>query len=163
MSAEEHYLNAIEALESGDRETALKEAKSATKIDPEHVDAWQVYSDAALMADGDSVSLIDVSRSFSALKKVVELEPTRIDMWVRGGRLLADELGLLVEALQWWQDVRHHAPHEVTPLIEQATILADMGMYEEARKRLETIINENMDVATTQYGRIHQLLGMVLM
>ena len=81
MSAEEHYLNAIEALESGDRETALKEAKSATKIDPEHVDAWQVYSDAALMADGDSVSLIDVSRSFSALKKVVELEPSRIDMW----------------------------------------------------------------------------------
>ena len=160
MSAEEHYLNAIEALESGDRETALKEAKSATKIDPEHVDAWQVYSDAALMADGDSVSLIDVSRSFSALKKVVELEPSRIDMWVRGGRLLADELGLLVEALQWWQDVRHHAPHEVTPLIEQATILADMGMYEEARKRLETIINENMDVATSQYGRVHQLLGL---
>ena len=161
MSAEEHYLNAIEALESGDRDTALKEAKAATKIDPEHVDAWQVYSDAALMTNGEPVSLIDVSKSFSALKKVVQLEPTRIDMWVRGGRLLADELGLLVEALQWWQDVRHHAPHEVTPLIEQATILADMGMYEESRKRLETIINENMDVATTQYGRIHQLLGMV--
>ena len=56
MSAEEHYLNAIEALESGDRDTALKEAKAATKIDPEHVDAWQVYSDAALMTNGEPVS-----------------------------------------------------------------------------------------------------------
>ena len=54
MSAEEHYLNAIEALESGDRETAIQEAKSATKIDPEHVDAWQVYSDAALMTNGEA-------------------------------------------------------------------------------------------------------------
>ena len=77
------------------------------------MDAWQVYSDAALMTNGEPVSLIDVSKSFSALK-VVQLEPTRIDMWVRGGRLLADELGLLVEALQWWQDVRHHAPRSDT-------------------------------------------------
>jgi tetratricopeptide (TPR) repeat protein len=161
MSAEEHYLNAIEALEQGDRETALKEAKTATKIDPEHVEAWQLYSDVTLPLPGEPISLIDASRSLSAVRKVVELEPTRIDMWVRGGRLLADELGLLMDALQWWQDVRHYAPNEVTPLIEQATILADMGLYEESRQRLETIINENMDVATTQYGRIHQLLGLV--
>ena len=131
MSAEEHYLNAIEALEQGDRETAQKEAKAATKLDPEHVEAWQLYSDATLASVGEPVSLIDASRSLAAVRKVVELEPTRIDMWVRGGRLLADELGLLMDALQWWQDVRHHAPHEVTPLIEQATILADMGLYEE--------------------------------
>ena len=78
----------------------------------------------------------------------------------RGGRLLADELGLMLDALQWWQDVRHHAPHEVTPLIEQATIMADMGLYKEGKERLETIINENMDVATSQYGRVHQLLAL---
>jgi hypothetical protein len=161
MSAEEHYLNALEALEEGDKDTAIIEAKSATKLDPEHVDAWQLYSDAVLLTNGQPISLADASKSLSAVKKIVELEPTRIDMWVRGGRLLADELGLSMEALQWWQDVRHHAPEEVTPLIEQATILADMGLYEDSRKRLETIINENMDVATTQYGRIHQLLGLV--
>jgi tetratricopeptide (TPR) repeat protein len=161
MSAEEHYLNAIEALEQGDRETAEKEAKAATKIDPEHVEAWQLYSDINLPIQGEPVSLLNASKSLAAVRKVVELEPTRIDMWVRGGRLLADELGLLMDALQWWQDVRHYAPNEVTPLIEQATILADMGLYEESRQRLETIINENMDVATTQYGRIHQLLGLV--
>ena len=161
MSAEDHYLNALEALDQGDRDLALKEAKEATKLDPEHVDAWQLYSDAALPPHGQPVSLIDASKSLSAVRKVVQLDPTRIDMWVRGGRLLADELGLLIEAMDWWQEVRHHAPDEVTPLIEQATILADMGLYEDSRKRLETILDENMDVATTQYGRIHQLLGLV--
>ena len=45
----------------------------------------------------------------SAVKKIVELDPTRIDIWVRGGRLLADELGLMFDALEWWQKVRHHA------------------------------------------------------
>ena len=59
MSAEEHYLNAIEALEQGDRETALKEAKTATKIDPEHVEAWQLYSDVTLPLPGEPISLID--------------------------------------------------------------------------------------------------------
>ena len=81
-------------------------------------------------------------------------------MWVRGGRLLADELGLMFDALDWWQQVRVHAPYEVTHSIEQATILVDLGLYQEGRERIETILNENMDVATSQYGRVHQLLGL---
>jgi hypothetical protein len=66
----------------------------------------------------------------------------------------------MIDALEWWQEVRHHAPYEVTPLIEQATIMADLGLYQEGRERIETILNENMDVATSQYGRVHQLLGL---
>ena len=42
MSAENHYLDAIEALDSGDREGALEKAYQAVKLDPEHVDAWQL-------------------------------------------------------------------------------------------------------------------------
>ena len=160
MSAEDHYLDALEALDNGDREKALEEAYKAVKLDEEHVDAWQIISDAHLPPTGVSPSMIEASKSLSAVKKVVALEPSRIDMWVRGGRLLADELGLMLDALQWWQDVRHHAPYEVTPLIEQATIMADMGLYKEGKERLETIINENMDVATSQYGRVHQLLSL---
>ena len=160
MSAEDHYLDAIEKLDSGDRDSALEHAYKAVKLDPEHVDAWHVISDAHLMADGKPANLIDASKSLSAVKKIVELDPTRIDIWVRGGRLLADELGLMFDALEWWQKVRHHAPYEVTPLIEQATILADLGLYSEGRERIETILNENMDVATSQYGRVHQLLGL---
>ena len=52
MSAENHYLDAIEALDSGDREGALEKAHQAVKLDPEHVDAWQLISDAHLLADG---------------------------------------------------------------------------------------------------------------
>ena len=160
MSAENHYLDAIEALDSNNREEALEKAYKAVKLDPEHVDAWQIISDAHLTADGKSANLIDASKSMAAVKQIVKLDPTRIDMWVRGGRLLADELGLRFDALEWWQQVRNHAPHEVTPLIEQATILADLGLYKEGRERIETILNENMDVATSQYGRVHQLLGL---
>ena len=124
------------------------------------LDAWHVISDAHLMADGKPANLIDASKSLSAVKKIVKLDPTRIDIWVRGGRLLADELGLMFDALEWWQQVRHHAPYEVTPLIEQATILADLGLYKRVEREFETILNENMDVATSQYGRVHQLLGL---
>jgi len=160
MSAENHYLDAVEALDSGDRETALTEAYKAVKLDPDHVDAWQIISDAHLSADGKAADLTSAAKSLTAVKTIVKLEPTRIDMWVRGGRLLADELGLMFDALDWWQQVRHHAPDEVTPLIEQATILADLGMYKEGKERIQTILNENMDVATSQYGRVHQLLGL---
>ena len=160
MSAENHYLDAIEALDSGDREGALEKAYQAVKLDPEHVDAWQLISDAHLLADGKAANLIDASKSLTAVRTITKLDPTRIDMWVRGGRLLADELGLMFDALDWWQQVRVHAPYEVTPLIEQATILADLGLYQEGRERIETILNENMDVATSQYGRVHQLLGL---
>ena len=160
MSAEDHYLDAIEALDNGNREEALNQAYKAVKLDPEHTDAWQVISDSHLNSKGQSDNLIDASKSLSAVKKIVNLDPSRIDMWVRGGRLLADELGLMFDALEWWQEVRHHAPHEVTPLVEQATIMADLGLYQEGRERIETILNENMDVATSQYGRVHKLLGL---
>lgn len=160
MSAENHYLDAIEFLDNGDRESALQEANKAVKLDPEHVEAWQVISDAHLDKSGKPADLMSASKCLSAVTKIVELDPTRIDMWVRGGRLLADELGLMFDALEWWQKVRHHAPYEVTPLIEQATIMADLGLYHDGRERIETILNEDMDVATSQYGRVHQLLGL---
>ena len=148
MSAENHYLDAVEALDSGDRETALTEAYKAVKLDPDHVDAWQIISDAHLSADGKAADLTSAAKSLTAVKMIVKLEPTRIDMWVRGGRLLADELGLMFDALDWWQQVRHHAPDEVTPLIEQATILADLGMYKEGKERIQTILNENTNEST---------------
>ena len=88
---------------------------------------------------------------------MVALQPDDLAMWVRGGRLLSDELGLYMDALQWWQDARHHAPEEVTPIVEQAAILADMGLYGEASDRLQSIFDENMDLATTQYARVARL------
>ena len=43
MSAEDHYLDALEALDNDDREKALEEAYKAVKLDEEHVDACRLY------------------------------------------------------------------------------------------------------------------------
>ena len=40
MSAEGHYLDAIEAEEEGDFDAALEHAQLAVKSDPEHSNAW---------------------------------------------------------------------------------------------------------------------------
>ncbi len=160
MSAEGHYLDALEALESNDVDLAIENARKTVDIDPEHVDAWNLLSDLYLL-NQTNPSLQRAAQSLSALKKALELDPERLDLWVRGGRLLADDLGQLHDALKWWQNCRHIAPNEVTPIVEQASILADMGEYELSRQRLETILNENMDVATSQFAKINGLLRLV--
>ena len=68
MSAEDHYLDAIEALDNGNREEALKQAYKAVKLDPEHTDAWQVISDSHLNSKGQADNLIDASKSLTSLK-----------------------------------------------------------------------------------------------
>ncbi len=162
MGAEEHYLDAVEAYDEGDLEAAYAAAKLAVKEDPKHVDAWQLCAEAALPPKGESPTLQQVAQSLTAVKKIIALEPERTAMWFLGGRLLSDELGLLYDALDWWQQLRHHMPNEVTPLVEQATLLADMGLYTEARYRLEAITEENMDVSSQQYAKIQQLHSMVM-
>lgn len=162
MGAEEHYLDAVEAYDEGDFEAAYASAKLAVKEDPRHVDALQLCAEAALPPKGESPTLKQAAQSLSAVKKIIAIEPERTAMWFLGGRLLSDELGLLDDALDWWQQLRHHMPDEVTPLVEQATLLADMGLYTEARYRLEAITEENMDVSGQQYAKIQQLHSMVM-
>ena len=162
MGAEDHYLDAVEAYDEGDLEAAYASARLAVEADPNHVDAWQLCAESALPKKGQSPTLKEAAKSLAAVKKIIALEPDRTAMWFLGGRLLSDELGLLNEALDWWQQLRHHMPEEVTPLVEQATLLADMGMYTEARYRLEAITDENMDVSGQQYAKIGQLHKMVM-
>jgi len=161
LSAETHYLNALEALDAGDRSKALEEAKIATSLDPEHTEAWSIYVEATVPARGEQMTMLDAAQALAAVKKIVALDPTRLDMWLRGGRLMADDLGLLHDALHWWQKCRNYTPNEATPLVEMASILADMGEYEEAQRRLEAILEENMDVPTSQFTRINGLLNLV--
>lgn len=47
MGAEHHYLNAVEAYDEGDVETAYEEAFKAVQIDPEHVDSWQLCAETS--------------------------------------------------------------------------------------------------------------------
>ena len=161
MSAESHYLNALEALDEGDRDLAKKEAKKATNLDPEHLEAWSVYVDACLPPPGVPATMAQAAQALSAVKKIIALDPSRMDMWVRGGRLMADDLGMLHDALHWWQDCREIAPREVTPVVEMASILADMGEYAQAQARLQSILDDNMDVGMTQFRKINGLLQLV--
>lgn len=161
MGAETHYLNALEALDEGDRERAKAEAKKATNLDQDHFEAWSIYVEACLPPAGVQASMAEAAQALSAVKRIVAGDPGRMDMWMRGGRLLADDLGMLHDALHWWQRCREHAPDEVMPVVEIASILADMGEYAEAQRRLQSILDDNMDVGITQYRKISSLLQLV--
>ena len=158
MSAEEHYLDAIDFEQEGELESALKSARLAVKTDPEHCSAWWMVSnlETSLRSSPD---LAAVSRALNACRKVVELDSSRVDAWVRGARLMVDHLGMHEQALHWWQDCRDMAPGESVPLVEQTTILAHMGLYTEARARMGALFEENLDIGNSQLGRIQQLHG----
>ncbi len=156
MSAESHYLDAIEAEENGELENALEHARMAVKADPEHSNAWWMIV-CLLAPDGKLPDIQQASKALAACTKVVELDPSRVDAWVKGGRLMVDHLGLYEDALHWWQNCREAAPLESVPIVEQTTILSDLGMYAEARDRLSSLFEENLDIANSQLARITQL------
>tara|TARA_B100001113_G_scaffold99690_1_gene80480 strand:- start:1883 stop:2917 length:1035 start_codon:yes stop_codon:yes gene_type:complete len=162
MSAERHYLDAIEAEDSEEFEQALEHARLAVKADPEHSNAWWMIV-GLLAPDGKYPDIEQASQALVACNKVVDLDPTRVDAWVKGGRLMVDHLGLYEDALHWWQRCREAAPLESVPIVEQTTILSDLGMYAEARDRLSALFEENLDIANSQLARIssqHKTLEM---
>lgn len=161
MSAESHYLNALEALDEGDRDLAKTEAKKATSLDPDHLEAWSIYVEACLPPAPTPPTMAQAAQALSAVKKIVAADPSRMDMWIRGGRLMSDDLGMLHDSLHWWQSCRDVAPDEVTPVVEMASTLADMGEYTLAQERLQSILDDNMDVGMTQFRKINSLLQLV--
>ena len=156
MSAESHYLDAIESEENGEIEEALEHARLAVKADPDHSNAWWMIT-TLLAPDGKYPDIEQASKALVACTKVVNLDPTRVDAWVKGGRLMVDHLGLYEDALHWWQNCRDAAPLESVPIVEQTTILSDLGMYPEARDRLSSLFQENLDIANSQLARISHL------
>ena len=158
MSSEEHYLDAIDFEQEGELESALNSARLAVKADPKHSSAWWMVSNLEAQPK-TSPDLASVSRALNACRKVVELDNSRVDAWVRGARLMVDHLGMHEQALAWWQECREMAPEESVPLVEQTTILAHMGLYTEARERMGALFEENLDIGNSQLGRIQQLHG----
>ena len=153
MNAESHYLDAIEAEENGEIEEAIEHARLAVKVDPEHSNAWWMMA-CLLAPDGKYPDIEQASKAVVACNKVIEIDPTRVDAWVKGGRLMVDHLGLHEDALHWWQRCREATPLESVPIIEQTTILSDLGMYVEARDRLSALFEENLDIANSQLQKI---------
>lgn len=159
--AEDAYLDALEALTEGKRKDAIELASALVKAEPDHAAAWALLSDAYIPEDRKvRLTLDDTAKAIGATRFAVKLDPRRTDLWIRGAVLMRS-IGCWEDALQWWQDARHHMPKEAMPLVEQATILADLGMYDEAAERLEQIIEENLDVGPSQNARIMALLNLV--
>lgn len=158
--AEEHYLDALDALESGDRSGALDSARHAVKLDPEHDEGWWLISTLELPEKGGP-GLTEASRSLAACRKVVAINPANDAAWVRGGQLLADELGMYFDAMEWWQRRRELAPSDSVAIVEQSALLADFGMYGKAAQHLNSIIENNLDVTPQQHARISRLAGLL--
>ena len=76
---------------------------------------------------------------------------------------MVDHLGLFEDALHWWQRCREAAPLESVPILEQTTILADLGMYPEARDRLSAIRGKlgHIKLSTSKSKSVTQNAGNV--
>jgi len=158
--AEEHYLDAIEAQQSDDLEGALSSARQVVKLNPQHAEAWWLISTLELPVR-EQPSLIQASRSLAACRKVIEIEPEHGPAWVRGGQILADELGMYEEALEWWQRRREIDAYEAIPIIEQSAILADLGMYDKASKHLNTVVEFDLEISPKQFTKVSRLAGLL--
>jgi hypothetical protein len=153
-SAEMIWLDALEHRDNGDFNSAIETAKDVVHIDDTHADAWMGIATWSLPPPtrGKQIqpSLEQSAKSISALRKVVSIEPTNIEAWKIGGWILADNLGMLEDALQWWEEYRKEYPSDVTPIIEQISILVRLGLYEECAERLIDLGDEEMDAPSNQ-------------
>jgi len=143
------WLDAIEAEEGGDRDAALELSRDVVHIDPSHSEAWMMIARMELPATTrgkqEMPDLSQTAKSVSALRKVVELDPDNRRAWELGGTLMVDHLGMLQEALEWWERRRDVEPTETTPMIEQIAILTRMGHYEDCADLLEELFAPEMD------------------
>ena len=142
------WLDAIEAEEGGDREGALSLAREVVQVDEGHSEAWMAVAEWSLpvptRGSRAMPDLVQASKAMSAIRRVVALDPENSKAWSLGGRILVDDLGMLENALEWWEDRRVVAPNDMVPLIEQLSILVRLGYFEEGENRLELL--ENLEI-----------------
>ena len=137
------WLDAIEANEAGDRETALSLAEEVVSIDESHADAWFAIAQWVLPVDSrgkqQMPDMIQSSKSMAASRKAVELDPDNEHAWRIGGEIIIAHLGMLEYGLKWWEDRKEVAPSDVLPYFEQISILIRMGCFEQAGEFLDVL------------------------
>ena len=156
---EEHYLDAVEALEGHDREGAISSAKKASECDPNNVEAWWLLSTLEL-PEKTAPSLKEVARSLSACRKVIEIDPEHEQAWRQGARL-QEEIGLYEDALEWWNQRRIINPLDTEAVIEQTALLVDLGYYDDAMGLLQVIFENDLDLIPSQMSRLAKLHQLV--
>ena len=161
------WLDAIDAEERGDRQETLRICKELVAVEPDNSDAWMTIARMELPAPSkgkqEMPSLLQAAKSITALRKVVELDPENNQAWNLGGTLLVDHLGMMDDALEWWERRREYTSTEVTPLIEQISILVRMGYYEECADLIEEMFSTEMDSVDggvkMRMGRVSQTVS----
>ena len=161
------WMDAIESEKKGDRDQSLRICRELVTEEPDNSDAWMTIARMELPAPTkgkqEMPSLVQTAKSLTALRKVVALDPENRRAWDLGGTLLVDHLGMMEDALMWWENRREHAPTEVTPLIEQISILVRMGYYEECADLIEEMFSPDMDTvdggARMRMGRVSQTVS----
>ena len=111
IDVEDLWLQAIDAEDAEDRDEMCRLSDEIIDADPENADAWWMRANLELPAKG-MPTLREASRCLRACRKVVEYDPENRKAWWRGGQILVEELGMLEEALSWWQR-RRYALHRV--------------------------------------------------
>lgn len=155
--AEADYMEALEAFDEGDREAALVAARKVVERISHHSDAWWLIAQLELPPNGKG-DLPQVARSLAACRKVIAVDPDHREAWMLGGRMLTNDLGMLEDALEWWQQRREADPTDPEPLIEQTSLLADLGLYDKARGQLARILGEGVDsLSPAQVPRLERL------
>ena len=144
------WLDAMEAEQSGDRDSAVSMAKDVVHIDDSHADAWMAIAQWSLpltpRGRQEMPDLAQAAKAMSALRKVVDLNPDNARAWELGGTILVDHLGMLEHGLEWWENRRDGAPGDIIPLIEQLAILVRLGYFDECADRLEILYGDGIDI-----------------
>tara|TARA_B100000686_G_C16793138_1_gene980223 strand:+ start:3192 stop:4175 length:984 start_codon:yes stop_codon:yes gene_type:complete len=142
-SAEMIWLDAIEANEGGDRATALSLAEEVVSIDENHADAWFAIAQWVLPIDSrgkqQMPNVVQASKTMSAIRKVVELDPDNDQAWRIGGEIMVGHLGMLEHGIQWWEERKGVAPSDVLPYFEQISILIRIGRFNDAGSYLDIL------------------------
>ena len=83
--------------------------------------------------------MIQASKTMSAIRKTVDLDPQNEHAWRIGGEIMVGHLGMLEHGLEWWEGRKDAAPSDVLPYFEQVSILIRLGYFEEAGECLGTL------------------------
>ena len=79
------WLDAMEANENGDREEALKLAEEVVSLEEDHADAWFGIAQWTLPVDSRGKQMmpdmIQSSKTMSAIRRTVELDPQNEHAW----------------------------------------------------------------------------------
>jgi hypothetical protein len=120
----------------------------------DHTDAWMAIATWSLPppSRGKQIqpTLGQSAKAMAALRKVVLYDPKNVEAWKIGGWILVDNLGMLEDGLQWWEEYRNQFPKDVNPLIEQISILVRFGLYEECGIKLSELFSGDLDELSSQ-------------